>query len=453
MEKVSVIVPVYNGEKSIERCAGSILNQDYPELELILVDDGSRDRSWEIIQAIAAADHRVKAIHQENGGVSSARNRALAEASGTYVQFADVDDWLPMDATKMLVREMEAQSAELVVGDFYRVVDGNVSEKGSIEMGGALTLQQYANAMMLSPADLYYGVLWNKLYRRDIIEQYSIRMDENISYSEDMIFNLEYLLHVKSVAILKAPVYYYQYTKGSLVDQSLNLSSTIKMKKSVIGYYNEFFRKTFDAPSYQERLPVIYGYLLAVSHDSLALPFTPGTRKLNAGIDLSALSGECGAAFPMRSAILEARLLGRYLETLARKHGMDEARIKLLYFMEKMKEPCSVESLCLLTGMGKPAVIVAMARLLADGLVRRESPLGGKERFSFYAPELTKELQQLDQDVDTVCFAGFTDEEIRQYHKLEERIGNHILHHLQAEKATESSHLQAEKATESSVPV
>jgi glycosyltransferase involved in cell wall biosynthesis len=439
MEKVSVIVPVYNGEKSIERCAGSILNQDYPELELILVDDGSRDRSWEIIQAIAAADHRVKAIHQENGGVSSARNRALAEASGTYVQFADVDDWLPMDATKMLVREMEAQSAELVVGDFYRIVDGNVSEKGSIEMGGALTLQQYANAMMLSPADLYYGVLWNKLYRRDIIEQYSIRMDENISYSEDMIFNLEYLLHVKSVAILKAPVYYYQYTKGSLVDQSLNLSSTIKMKKSVIGYYNEFFRKTFDAPSYQERLPVIYGYLLAVSHDSLALPFTPGTRKLNAGIDLSALSGECGAAIPMRSAVLEARLLGRYLETLARKHGMDEARIKLLYFMEKMKEPCSVESLCLLTGMGKPAVIVAMARLLADGLVRRESPLGGKERFSFYAPELTKELQQLDQDVDTVCFAGFTDEEIRQYHKLEERIGNHILHHLQAEKATESS--------------
>ena len=439
MEKVSLIVPVYNGEKSIERCAGSILNQDYPELELILVDDGSRDRSWEIIQAIAAADHRVKAIHQENGGVSSARNRALAEASGAYVQFADVDDWLPMDATKMLVREMEAQSAELVVGDFYRVVDGNVSEKGSIEMGGALTLQQYANAMMLSPADLYYGVLWNKLYRRDIIEQYSIRMDENISYSEDMIFNLEYLLHVKSVAILKAPVYYYQYTKGSLVDQSLNLSSTIKMKKSVIGYYNEFFRKTFDAPSYQERLPVIYGYLLAVSHDSLALPFTPGTRKLNAGIDLSALSGECGAAIPMRSAVLEARLLGRYLETLARKHGMDEARIKLLYFMEKMKEPCSVESLCLLTGMGKPAVIVAMARLLADGLVRRESPLGGKERFSFYAPELTKELQQLDQDVDTVCFAGFTDEEIRQYHKLEERIGNHILHHLQAEKATESS--------------
>ena len=129
--------------------------------------------------------------------------------------------------------------------------------------------------MMRAPADLYYGVLWNKLYRREIIENFRIRMDENISYSEDMIFNLEYLLHVKTVAVLKAPVYYYQYTKGSLVDQGLNLSSTIKMKKNVIGYYNEFFRKTFDAPEYQERLPIIYSYLLAVSRDSLAIPFAP----------------------------------------------------------------------------------------------------------------------------------------------------------------------------------
>ena len=141
-----------------------------------------------------------------------------------------------------------------------------------------------------------------------------------------MIFNLEYLLHVKNIAILKAPVYYYQYTKGSLVDQSLNLSSTIKMKKNVIGYYNEFFKKTFDAPAYQERLPVIYGYLLAVSHDSLALPFTPGTRKLTAGSDLSALSGESGTAFPMRSAILETRLLGRYLETLG--HGKEKGTLQ-----------------------------------------------------------------------------------------------------------------------------
>ena len=437
MEKVSVIVPVYNGEKSIKRCSDSILNQDYPELELILIDDGSRDGSWDIMQTIASKDSRVKAIHQENGGVSSARNRALVEASGKYVQFADVDDWLPMDSTKLLVRDMEAKAAELAVGDFYRVVDGNVSEKGSIQTGGSLSLQQYANEMMLAPADLYYGVLWNKLYQRDIIRRYGICMDENISYSEDMIFNLEYLLHVNTVAILKVPVYYYQYTKGSLVDQSLNLSSTIKMKKSVIGYYNEFFRKTFDASAYQERLPVIYGYLLAVSHDSLALPFAPGTRKLKEDEALNTFAGEEDTPFPQRSAVLEDRLLERYLETLARKLGMDEARLKILYFMEKRKEPCRVESLCLLTGMGRPAVIAGMARLLADGLVRRESPVEGKERFSFQATEFVEEMRQLNHDMDAICFAGFTDDEIRQYQIFEERISSNILHHLQAETAKE----------------
>ena len=267
------------------------------------------------------------------------------------------------------------------------------------------------------------------------MERYGICMDENINYSEDMIFNLEYLLHVNTVAILKAPVYYYQYTKGSLVDQNLNLSSTIRMKKSVIGYYNEFFRKTFDASAYQERLPVIYGYLLAVSHDSLALPFAPGTRKLKEGAALSAFAGEDGTTFPQRSAVLEDRLLERYLETLGRKLGMDEARLKLLYFMEKRKEPCSVESLCLLTGMGRPAVIAGLARLLADGLVRREAPAEGKERFSFQAAEYTEELRQLNRDVDAICFAGFTDDEIRQYRNFEERISNSILRHMQAETA------------------
>ncbi len=212
MEKVSIIVPVYNGEAHLLRCAESILAQDYPELELILVDDGSRDASFELMRELAARDTRVKAIHKENGGVSSARNRGLDEASGRYIQFSDVDDWLPIDATKLLMREIEASDADLVIGDFYRVVGNNVSCKGSIDEGGLLNRQEYADEMLRSPADLYYGALWNKLYRRDLIERYGVRMDETISYSEDMIFNLEYLLHADKIAVLKAPVYYYEYT-------------------------------------------------------------------------------------------------------------------------------------------------------------------------------------------------------------------------------------------------
>ena len=199
MEKVSVIVPVYNGEQRVERCAESMLSQDYPELELILVDDGSRDSSFELMRKIAAGDSRVKLVHKENGGVSSARNRGLDEASGTYIQFADVDDWLPMDATKLLVREMEASGAQLVVGDFYRVVEGNVSRKGAIEKGGILSLRAYADQMMLGPADLYFGVLWNKLYRREIIELHgSVELGPVIGLS-DVILDI-----VESGSTLKA---------------------------------------------------------------------------------------------------------------------------------------------------------------------------------------------------------------------------------------------------------
>lgn len=435
MEKVSVIVPVYNGEQRVNRCAESILNQDYPELELILVDDGSRDGSWERMQAIAERDERVRIIHKENGGVSSARNRGLAEARGRYIQFADVDDWLPMDATKLLVREMEANPVELVIGDFYRVVSMNVSRKGSIAKAGLLSRREYADQMMLGPADLYYGALWNKLYLRDIIERHAVRMDESISYSEDMIFNLEYLLHVNTVAVLKAPVYYYQFTKGSLVDQGMNLNSTVKMKRSVIGYYNRFFKSIFPAPDYQMRLPVIYSYLLAVSRDSFALPFTPGTKKLDGSDGLSDLSDRVEMPFPMRGMVLIAKQMSRYLETIAQKHDLKEAELRILYCMEKLKEPCDAESLCLLTGLEKRVVNAALSRLSSENYVRDELFAGLGERFSFQAPELLEDFRHLERDMDAVCFDGFSEKEIGQYRHLQERINANILRRLQGETA------------------
>ena len=430
MKKVSVIVPVYNGEKRLKRCVESILNQDYPELELIAVDDGSRDCSWELLCACAEKDGRVKPIHKENGGVSSARNRGLEEASGEYVQFVDVDDWLPMDATKLLVREMEKSGAGLTVGDFYRVVNMNVAKKGPIEKGGVLTKQAYADKMLLGPADLYFGVLWNKLYHRDIIERHHVRMDENISYSEDMIFNLEYLLHVDTVAILKAPVYYYQYTKGSLVDQSLNLGSTVKMKTSVIGYYSNFFKNTFDPQDYQQRLPVVYSYLLAVSRDSLALPFAPGTRRLGEEGDLSARAAAAVVQIPVQSAALTTSLMRRYLDTLAHRQGLERNALVLLYLLEKLPEPCSAETLSTLTGLGKDAVGTALNQLLFKGLVERSDT-----RIGFRAPQLREEFRQLDRDFDALRFEGFTPEQISAYRELEGRVSANILRRLQGENA------------------
>ena len=433
MEKVSIIVPVYNGEQRLAHCVDSILQQDYPELELILVDDGSKDASFARMQEYARRDGRVRAIHKENGGVSSARNRGLEEASGSYVQFVDVDDWLPMDSTKLLVRELESSGADLAVGDFYRVVEDNVSRKGSIEKGGVLSLQDYADEMMRGPADLYFGVLWNKLYRREIIRREKLRMDEAISYSEDMIFNLEYLLHVKTVAVTKAPVYYYHYTKGSLVDQSLNLSSTVKMKTSVIGYYNNFYRNAFDARDYQERLPVIYGYLLAVSRDSLALPFAPGTRKLGTENGERVFYSPELAGSPLQSAYLSARLLERYLSTFAKTHGLDRNEALILYFLYKQGKPCSLEQIAAFTGLSRMGAALALAKLLSAGLAIHESGAGtgGRmENYRFHAPELTGELEQMERDCAAVCFEGLTQEEQQIFRRCEEKISANIRRHM-----------------------
>ena len=130
---VSIIVPVYNAEKYVRRCVDSILVQDYPNFELILMDDGSTDGSGEICDAYAGRDERVRVIHKENTGVSDTRNQALELAEGEYIQFLDSDDWIVPEATRLLVQAMEKNGCDMVISDFYRVAGERLSRKGDIE--------------------------------------------------------------------------------------------------------------------------------------------------------------------------------------------------------------------------------------------------------------------------------------------------------------------------------
>ena len=184
---VSIIIPVYNAEKTIRRCVDSVLNQEYKDTELLLVDDGSTDLSGQICDEYARKDSRVCVIHKENTGVSDTRNLALERARGTYLQFLDSDDWISPDATSLMVRAARENSCDMVISDFYRVVGERVSHKGDIEPGGLLTREEFAGFMMEKPADFYYGVLWNKLFRRALVEEHGLRMDKTISWCEDFI--------------------------------------------------------------------------------------------------------------------------------------------------------------------------------------------------------------------------------------------------------------------------
>ena len=105
--KVSIIVPIYNAQKTLRRCIDSILNQDYTDFQLLLIDDGSKDDSGRICDEYASEDERVHVIHKENSGVSDSRNLALNEAKGEYLQFLDSDDWITPNATRLLVESAE----------------------------------------------------------------------------------------------------------------------------------------------------------------------------------------------------------------------------------------------------------------------------------------------------------------------------------------------------------
>ena len=181
-----VIGNIYCGERDFEaREVGYIINRNYrrtgyaEEALSAVIRNAFREG---VHRVYAECDPRVRVIHKENSGVSDTRNRALEMAVGKYIQFADADDWLVPEATGMMVRAAEESGAGMVISDFYRVVGNRISHKGSIDEEGLITRLQFAEYMERSPADYYYGVLWNKLFRRETIETHRIRMDENLRW-------------------------------------------------------------------------------------------------------------------------------------------------------------------------------------------------------------------------------------------------------------------------------
>ncbi len=206
--KISVIVPVYNVEKYLPRCIDSILAQTFTDFELLLVDDGSKDRSGEICDEYAMMDSHIKIFHKENGGVSSARNLGLDKAKGEYIVYVDSDDWI---GERHLEEMIKFKDNDIVIGG--KTVNGDVCgidkfEKNSIFIDGEIGV-----ALKETLADDKLRVPWAKLYKRKIIEENKLRFDLHMKIAEDTVFVQKYLSHCKSVCFIKTFSYFYYFNK------------------------------------------------------------------------------------------------------------------------------------------------------------------------------------------------------------------------------------------------
>lgn len=435
--KVSIIVPVYNAEKSLARCVDSILNQEFRDFELILMDDGSKDRSGEICDGYARADARVVVVHKENTGVSDTRNQAIARARGTFLQFVDSDDWLTADATKLMVRAAEETGCDMVIADFYRVVGEMVSQKGDIDADQVIGREAFVGFMMENPADYYYGVLWNKLFRRKIVEEYRLRMNEDLRWCEDFLFNLEYILHAETFAALRAPIYYYVKTKGSLVSQSMNLPNVIRMKLRVFEYYNDFYKHVLDERDYEKNRLKVYRFLVDAAGDESLLPSLKKLGDERPTVCARAVSAQGAAADAYRSR----KLLEHYLEPAAQKHDLTGVEVRVLLCLWCAGEMNSRKELADFAGVNRVGLILPLQKLALRGLIQAEGSVEGEDdsgkgkrlRVSLLpaAQPILDDIAQGLEDYDQARFAGFSREELERYSDLSGKIQENMRRVLQ----------------------
>lgn len=203
---VSIIIPIYNVEVYLTKCINSILRQTYRNIEIILVDDGSRDKSPKICDRYQKKDDRVKVVHCKNGGVSAARNIGIDMAQGEYIMFVDSDDWLPKDAIENLVRGIEKNDADFCYGAIKEI---HATKNRIAESIDTVFLRKNAVNELISYLKKAEKAPWAKIYIAKLIKKNSLHFDESVKFGEDTIFLFQYLLLCEKFNSISSIVYFY----------------------------------------------------------------------------------------------------------------------------------------------------------------------------------------------------------------------------------------------------
>lgn len=199
--KISVLVPAYNVERYLPKCLDSVLSQTFEDFEVILIDDGSTDRTGRICDGYATKDLRIKVHHQENKGISATRELCLQYASGDYIQFVDSDDWIEPNMLEMLVKTAEDTKSDIVSFDF-KVHYLNKTEIVSLPFNEVEVFRRYCISSL-------WTVLWKNFIRMNLVKEYAVHFPAGIDGGEDYYVVSLLSLYAKKVAYVPQPFYNY----------------------------------------------------------------------------------------------------------------------------------------------------------------------------------------------------------------------------------------------------
>lgn len=228
MVKVSVIVPIYNVENYIRTCLNSLTQQTIKDIEIILVDDGSKDHSSEIAKEYAEKYDNITYYRKENGGLSDARNYGIQYAKGEYVAFLDSDDYIDFHMYEKMYEKAKQDDSDLVECDFYWVYDKKKREDVGQLYVGKKQMMEKARVMA-----------WNKLYKRDMLEKANIQFPKSLQY-EDVEFFYKLIPYINTVSFVKEPLVYYIQRKNSIANtQNEKTADIFTVFEHIFDYYQQ----------------------------------------------------------------------------------------------------------------------------------------------------------------------------------------------------------------------
>lgn len=209
IKMISIIVPVYNSEKTLHRCVESLVAQTYKEIEIVLVMDGPTDSSLDIGKSFEQQDSRVRVLLKENEGVSKARNYGLSFAKGEYIQFVDSDDYIETNMCEKLMESVDKTGAQMALCGYHHLFLNRDIKK--VAKQGSYVLKDSPQMFLELYESGYLNMPWNKLFKKELIAQ---GFNEELSLGEDLLFNLKYMENVIQLTIVEEPLYYYIQQNG-----------------------------------------------------------------------------------------------------------------------------------------------------------------------------------------------------------------------------------------------